>query len=98
MRKIAGCIVMALILTYPSVAFAGVMADTFSAGGAGFAIVQLLLIAAFGAVATIITNALGKGQIASLIKIVTVFSCISVVIGVILSAITAVAKAFGITL
>lgn len=74
------------------------MADTFSTGGAGFAIVQLLLIAAFGAIATIITNALGKGQISALIKVVTVFSCLSVVIGVVLSAITAVAKAFDITL
>ena len=96
-QKIIPCVVIALLLL-PRIAYAGVMADTFSAGGAGFAIVQLLIIAAFGALAVLITNALGKAQVSAMIKIVTVFSCLAIVIGVVVSAIGAVAKAFGVPL
>lgn len=79
-------------------AYAGAVAQTLGPGGAGFAIVSLLVMAAFGALAYMITSALGMGQIAGMIKLVTVFSCISLVVGSIWKAISAVAKAFGIGL
>ena len=78
--------------------FGGIAAQTFGAGGAGSAIVQLLLIAAFGSLANYVVSALGHGQIASMVKLVTVFSCISLVISVVWSAIAAIAKAFGVAL
>lgn len=80
------------------VVFGGVAAQTFGAGGVGFAIVQLMLIAAFGALASYIASAVGQGQIASMIKMVTVFCCIAIVINSIWHAVAAVAKAFQIEL
>lgn len=77
---------------------AGATAATFGPGGAGFSIVQLILLAAFRALASYITSALGQGQISSMIKLVTVFSCIAIVIGVVWKAISAVAQAFGVQL
>jgi hypothetical protein len=78
--------------------FGGVAAQTFGSGGAGFAIVQLMLIAAFGALSSYIASALGQGQVASMIKMVAVFSCIAIVIHSVWKAIAAVAQAFGIQL
>lgn len=86
------------LLLFPDPAVAGAVSETFTSGGAGFAIVQLLIMAAFGALAYYIASALGSGQIASMIKLVTVFCCISIVIGVVWKAISAVAKAFSIEL
>jgi hypothetical protein len=76
----------------------GIAAETFSVGGAGGAIVQLLLIAGFGTLASYIVSALGQGQISSMVKLVTVFSCIGLIINVIWQAISAVANAFGVKL
>lgn len=85
-------------LLVPSMAEAGVIGQTFAPGGAGFAIVQLLVLAAFGALAYYVVSALGHGQIASMIKLVTVFSCISIIIGVVWGAISSIAKAFNVDL
>lgn len=90
-----------LILTICSItehAYAGVMADTFAKGGIGYAIVQLLLVAAATMLFSTITSALGKGQIAKMISILGVFSCIGIVANLIISVIASVAKAFGIQL
>ncbi len=76
----------------------GIAAQTFSSGGAGSAIVQLVCLAAFGSLSTYVASALGQGQIASMIKLVTVFCCISTVVGVVWSAISQIAGAFGVGL
>ena len=78
--------------------FGGVAAQTFGAGGPGFAIVQLLVIASFGALAGYIISALGQGQIGSMVKLLTVFACITIVISQVMKAIGAVANAFGVGL
>lgn len=67
----------------------------FKPGGAGFAIIQLMLIAAVGSLAGYIASAVGKGQIAGFIKMTTVFSCIGVVAAQILAAINTFAKLIG---
>lgn len=76
--------------------FGGVASATLGPGGAGFAIVELVTIAAFGSLSYYIASALSQGQIASMIKLVTVFSCIYIVISSVTRAIGAVAKAFGV--
>lgn len=91
-------VIFAAILLMPGVAEAGAAAQTFGTGGVGFAIVQLVLIAAFGALSMYIASALGQGQIASMIKLVTVFSCIAVVISVVWKAIATIAKVFNVEL
>jgi len=87
-----------LPLSRVGIAEAGVVGDTFSKGGAGFAIVQLLILAAFGALAVYVISALGYGQVASMTKLVTVFSCISIVIGTVWAAISKIANVFNVTL
>lgn len=76
--------------------FGGIAAQTFSIGGPGAAIVQLLLIAAFGSLVGYVVSALGQGQIASMIKLLTVFSCIGIVITQVLKAINTIAGAFNV--
>ncbi|MHB1042372.1 MAG: hypothetical protein ACYC0Q_05995 [Eubacteriales bacterium] len=93
-----GLLIIIAVLFTAEPAFAGAAAATFGPGGAGFSIVQLILLAAFGALASYITSALGQGQISSMIKLVTVFSCIAIVIAVVWKAISAVAEAFGVQL
>lgn len=90
--------VILFALACPGVAEAGAAAQTFGTGGVGFAIVQLVLLASFGALCNYVASALGQGQIASMIKLVTVFSCIAVVISVIWKAIAAIAKVFSVEL
>lgn len=91
-------IVLVVVLLFPGAAYAGVMADTFTKGGVGYSIVQLLLVAAATMLFSTITSALGKGQIAKMISILGVFSCIGIVANMILSVIASVAKAFGVQL
>jgi hypothetical protein len=78
--------------------FGGVAAQTFASGGAGYAIVQLLVIAAFGSLAGYVISALGHGQIGNMVKTLTVFSCIGIVIAQVMKAINAIANAFGVGL
>ena len=78
--------------------FGGIAAQTFGVGGAGSAIVQLLLIAAFGSLVGYVVSALGQGQIASMIKLLTVFACIGIVISQVWQAISIISKAFGVGL
>jgi hypothetical protein len=78
--------------------FGGVASATFAAGGPGFAIVQLLVIAAFGSLVGYILSALGQGQISNMTKLLTVFACIGIVIAQVMKAIGAVAGAFGVGL
>lgn len=87
-----------IVLMTAQPAFAGAAAQTFGPGGPGLAIVQLVLMAAFGSLCYIVAGALGQGQIANMIKLVTVFTCIAIVIGVVWKAIAAIATAFGVTL
>ena len=70
-------------------------AVTFGASGPGLVIVQLLLIACVGWLSGYIAQAVGQSQIASMIKITTVFSCISLVAGTAYKAINTVAKFLG---
>lgn len=78
--------------------FGGVAAQTFSSGGAGAPIVQLLVIAGFGSLSGYVASALGQGQISNMIKLVSVFSCIGIVISQVIKAISAIASAFGVGL
>jgi hypothetical protein len=88
--------VLAAFLLAPHAAWAGVAADTLMT--AGLPIIQLMVVSAFGALACYITSALGQGQVSSMIKLITVFVCISLVIGVVWQAISAVSKVFGVQL
>lgn len=90
-------VIMAMLLV-PCIAYAGILAEAFGPGGVGFPIVLLLVVAAFGALVCYITSALGMGQISSMVKLVTVFGCISIVINSIWNAISAIAKAFNLQL
>jgi len=76
-------------------AIAKAAAATFGASGPGLVIVQLLLIACVGWLSGYIAQAVGQNQIASMIKITTVFSCISLVAGTAYKAINTVAKFLG---
>ena len=96
MLWIVWIIFASLIMASP--ALAGATRDTFGSSGPGLAIVQLVLMAAFGALCYIVAGALGQGQIANMIKLVTVFSCIAIVIGVIWKAIATIARVFGVEL
>lgn len=78
--------------------FGGIAAQTFSIGGPGGCIIQLLLIAAFGSLTNYVVSALGQGQIASMVKLLTVFSCIGIVIAQVIKAIGSIASAFGVGL
>ncbi len=72
-----------------------VAVSTFGPGGPGFLIISLLLIALVGWLAGYIAQAAGKGQIASMIHVVSVFSCISIVAGAALKALGSVADFLG---
>ena len=69
--------------------------STFGQGGPGLVIVQMMLIACVGWLSGYIAQAVGQGQIAGMIKITTVFSCISLVAGTAFKAITTVAEFLG---
>lgn len=61
---------------------------TFGAGSPGLVIIQLMLIAVVGWLAGYIASAVGKGQIAGMIHIATVFTCITLVAGVAINCIS----------
>lgn len=89
-------VIASMVVAQP--AWAGAAAETMGPGGPGFAVVQLMLVAAFGALCFYITQALSLGQVAGMIKLVTVFTCIGIVISAVWSAISAVASFFQIQL
>lgn len=82
-----------------SPAYAGSLKDvadkTFGSGGPGVAIIQLLLIAAVGWIAGYIAQAFGKGQIANMIHMTALFSCLTIVASVAWNAIKYVATFAG---
>lgn len=78
--------------------FGGIAAETFGNGGPGVCIVQLLCIAAFGSLANYVISALGQAQIASMVKLLSVFACISIVISQVMKAVAAISSAFGVGL
>lgn len=57
-----------------------------------------LLLAAFGSTVNYVVSALGQGQIASMIKLMTVFACIGLVINQVLKAVNAIANGFGVNI
>lgn len=67
------------------------------ASPAGFvSIIPLMLkTAAYGSIASILASALGQGQIANLLKVATIFSCIGIIIGVIVDALAKVDRLVG---
>ena len=69
--------------------------STFGTGGPGMVIIQMMLIAVVGWLFGYIAQAVGQGQIAGMIKITTVFSCIGLVAGTAFKAITTVAEFLG---
>lgn len=73
-----------------------IAAQTFGPGGPGVVIISLLLIALIGWLAGYIAQAVGKGQIAGMIHIVTVFSCITIVANTAWGALSALGHFMGI--
>ncbi len=69
--------------------------STFGPGGPGMMIIQLMLIAVVGWLAGYVAQAAGKGQIAGMIHVATVFSCISIVAAVAMKAINAIGNFLG---
>lgn len=89
-------VILFAVLLFPVPALAEVGADTLK--GVGLPLVQVMVVAAFGALLCYITSALGQGQISSMIKLMSVFICIGIVIGVVWGAISKVARFFGLEL
>lgn len=85
MRFAAGCFISvgAVSLAAPPAAHAVTLGElggaTFGIGGAGFVIVQLMLIALVGWLCRYVAQAAGQGQIGGMIGVTTVFLCISIV-------------------
>lgn len=63
----------------PCTTMGTVAAATFGPTGFGFVIVQLMMVAVVGFLAIFIAQAANQGQLANMIKVVSVFSCIGVV-------------------
>lgn len=89
-------LLVSIICFVPIPAWAGIAADTMTT--VGLPIIQLLVVAAFGSLVCYITSALGQGQISSMIKLISIFVCISIVIGTVWKAISAIAHTFGLQL
>jgi len=84
------------LLLFPSLCHAGVAAETLK--GIGMPIVQLMVLCTFSWIMQYITSALGYGQVAGMVKIITIFTAIAMVIGVVWSAISKIARFFGLDL
>jgi len=84
------------LLLFPDYAFAGLAADTLK--GVGRPIVQLMVLCTFSWIMQYILSALGYGQVAGMVKIITIFTAIAMVIGVVWSAISKIARFFGLDL
>ena len=84
------------LLLWPDYAYAGLAADTLK--GVGRPIVQLMVLCTFSWIMQYITSALGYGQVAGMVKIITIFTAIAMVIGVVWSAISKIARFFGLDL
>lgn len=102
MRIFKGLVLVALLsLTVShSAAYATTLnqiaASTFGTGGVGVVLIQLMLCAVVGWLLTYIASAVGQGQIAGMIRIATVFICISLVADTAWKAIKVVAAMAGI--
>lgn len=69
---------------------------TAEVSGIGASLALMLKMAAYGSIASILASALNQGQIANLLKVATIFSCIGIIIGVIVDAIVKVNKFLGV--
>lgn len=86
---------MAVAAVGPPSGMQTITAATFGLGGPGTVIVQLLLMALVGYLAAYLAAAVGQGQIAGMIKVVTVFSCLAVVASTLFRALETFAKFVG---
>ena len=88
------------ILLSPTIAFAmsegltNTLSKTFGWGGIGNKIVILMVIAVGSWVAEMVTNAVGKGNIGQIIKVVSIFLAIILVIGVALDVLDHISRIF----
>jgi len=78
------------------VEMAGIAARTFSWGGPGAVLVQLVLLAACGYLLSTLARTVGKGQIAAFIDLLNVLTCISLVAANIWTALNSIAKVMNI--
>lgn len=76
--------------------FAQITASTFGIGGPGAALIQLLLISIVAWLAMYISNAVGNGQIAGMIRVTATFTCIGIIAGLAWQVIKAVCAFAGI--
>jgi hypothetical protein len=101
MKYLDLCVGMLVILTayHPVGAVASpigaIAGATFGPGGPGSIIAQLMLIAVVGWLCGYIAQAAGKGQIAGMIHVATVFSCIAIVADVAYRAIDKIGHFLG---
>ncbi len=73
----------------PAYAAVPVAAEATATGFAS-TIPLMLKAAAYGSIASILASAMGQGQIANLLKVATIFSCIGIIVGVIVDALNLV--------
>lgn len=90
----SSCMAVATVSGQPA-GMKAITAATFGLGGPGTVIVQLLLMALVGYLAAYLAAAVGQGQIAGMIKVVTVFSCLAVVASTLFKALETFAKFIG---
>lgn len=69
--------------------------QTFLGNGAGAVVIQLMLVATVGFLASHVARASGKGQAASMIDAATTFTCVVLVGKSVYAAITAVNNIIG---
>jgi len=88
------------LLLSPTVSFAlseglrNTLSNTFGWGGIGNKIVILMVLAVGSWVAEMVANACGKGNIATIIKVATIFTAIILVIGVALDLLDHISNIF----
>lgn len=80
----------------PVSASAGVASQTLTT--VGLPLIQLLILGAFGWILAYVLSALGQGQLAGMTKVVVVFSCLGLVVNVVWTGISTIAKLFGLSL
>jgi hypothetical protein len=65
-------------------------------GGPGFAITALVVMGVFGSICSTVLSAFGQGQIAGIVKVVTVLCCIGTLVTCAIQALKLISSGFGV--
>ncbi len=101
MKRLLACAAVGVLVLFraPGVVLANGLVtlarDTFSVGGPGAVMFQLMFIGVIGWMLFKVLEAVGQGQIANMLKIVTVFVCIVMVAGQVWRAIQVIGSIAG---